>query len=265
MAGYEYEGHELELFEKAVHWKAYFRAQIARYLVGDVLEVGAGFGATARVLCDGRQRSWTSLEPDGKLIERMQADLAARPLPSPCAMVVGTLADLAPSCRFDAVIYIDVLEHIADDAAELRRAAQRLRPGGRIVVLSPAHQWLYTDFDRAIGHHRRYSIKTLAAVGPPPPDSSHPGAPPDDVQPERFFYLDSVGMLASLGNRLLLKKSMPNPGQLKLWDSLMVPLSRRVFDPLLGRSVGKSVVGVWRNRLAADAESAKSRPVGKRD
>jgi SAM-dependent methyltransferase len=234
MAGYEYEGQELALFEKAVHWKAYFRAQIARYLLGDVLEVGAGFGATARVLCDGRQKSWTSLEPDAKLVERMKADLAVRPLPSPCEMIVGTLADVSPERRFDTIIYIDVLEHIGEDAAELRRATGFLRRGGRIVVLSPAHQWLYTEFDRAIGHHRRYSVRTLGAVGPP------------GLVPERLFYLDSVGMLASMGNRFLLKKSMPNPRQLKLWDSAMVPLSRRLFDPLLFRTVGKSVVGVWR-------------------
>ena len=54
---YSYVGNELELFAEAVHWKRYFRSAIADRLVGDVLEVGAGIGETARHLLDGRQRS----------------------------------------------------------------------------------------------------------------------------------------------------------------------------------------------------------------
>ena len=52
-------------------------------------------------------------------------------------------------------------------------------------------------------------------------------------------------MLASLGNRFILKSSMPNPAQIAVWDRFMVPPSRLV-DPLLGYSLGKSVLAVWR-------------------
>jgi 2-polyprenyl-3-methyl-5-hydroxy-6-metoxy-1,4-benzoquinol methylase len=44
---------------------------------------------------------------------------------------------------------IDVLEHIEDDKSELARAVSHLRPGGRLVVLSPANQWLFSEFDRS--------------------------------------------------------------------------------------------------------------------
>ena len=60
----------------------------------------------------------------------------------------------------------------------------------------------------------------------------------------RLHYLDSIGMLASLGNRLILKSSMPTRRQIALWDRLMVPISR-LADPLLGHRLGKSVLGVW--------------------
>lgn len=57
--------------------------------------------------------------------------------------------DLPPGELFDTLLYIDVLEHIPDDGAELARAAERLRPGGRVIVLSPVHQWLYSEFDNS--------------------------------------------------------------------------------------------------------------------
>jgi hypothetical protein len=56
--------------------------------------------------------------------------------------------------------------------------------------------------------------------------------------------LDSAGLLASLGNRLLLRQSMPSEAQIQAWDSLLVPPSRILDRLTLGR-VGKSVLGVW--------------------
>jgi hypothetical protein len=58
-------------------------------------------------------------------------------------------------------------------------------------------------------------------------------------------YLDSVGVIASGANRLLLRSGMPTASQVALWDRVMVPVSR-VIDPLFGRRIGKSILGVWR-------------------
>lgn len=198
-----------------------------------MLEVGAGIGATARALADGRQRRWTALEPDPALAAQCRAALAAEPLPVPTEIVVGTLDTLPPRQRFDTVLYIDVLEHIEEDGDELRRAAARLRPGGALVVLSPAHQWLYSPFDARIGHFRRYSRRSLAAVGPA------------TLRLQMVRLLDAVGMLASAGNRLLLRQDTPTRRQIRVWDSWMVPFSRFI-DPLCGYRVGKSVLAIWR-------------------
>jgi 2-polyprenyl-3-methyl-5-hydroxy-6-metoxy-1,4-benzoquinol methylase len=229
-----YVGTELALFSNARNWKSYWRAQIAPYLGRVVLDVGAGAGATAELCCGPSHERWVALEPDATLAAEIERKVKAGAIPPACEAVRGTLATLPPGETFDSVLYIDVLEHIEHDADELARAFERLRPGGHVIVLSPAHQFLFTDFDRSIGHFRRYSLATLKA------------AAPAAAQPVHLRYLDSIGVAASLANRLLLKQSMPTKAQILTWDRLMVPLSRLV-DPLLLHRFGKSVLGIWRN------------------
>jgi SAM-dependent methyltransferase len=230
---FNYVGSELDLFAAATVWKSYVRRRVRPYLGREVLEVGAGHGGTTRVLCSGAAARWVCLEPDAELAGRLARSIADGSSPACCRVVVGTLEQVEDLPPFDTVLYMDVLEHIEDDRGEMSRATGRLAPGGHLVVLAPAHQWLFTPFDRAIGHFRRYTRASLRAVSP------------EGTDLVRLIYLDSVGLLASLGNRLVLNRSMPNPGQIALWDKVMVPVSK-VIDPLIGGSFGKSVIGVWR-------------------
>ncbi|HTQ05957.1 MAG TPA: class I SAM-dependent methyltransferase [Polyangiaceae bacterium] len=226
-----YVGTELELFAEAKNWKAYFSRSLARWVQGDVLEVGAGIGTNTHELYDARVRSWLCLEPDAALAE--QAKVAVADLPNATVTVGTTVSAAASLGHYDSVLYIDVLEHIEDDRGELARAATLLRDGGYLVVLCPAHQALYSELDRAVGHFRRYNAETLSACGP------------SGLALEKVFYLDAVGMLASFANRALLKSGQPSLGQIKVWDRLMIPLSR-VIDACVGRRLGKSVIAVWR-------------------
>jgi len=233
---YTYEGQELELFRGAKNWKAYFARRLRHYIKGEVLEVGAGLGATTGVLCHGAVKSWTCLEPDPKLACRLREHVGPwEGLALAPGIVVGTLADLPGADRFDSILYIDVLEHIADDNTELAIAASRLRPGGVLVVLAPAHPFLFSPFDKAIGHRRRYNRYMFRRLTPP-------GCPLI-----RAFYLDSCGLLASLGNRLLLSSSMPTARQIAFWDGALVRAST-IVDRLSGYQIGKTVVGVWQSR-----------------
>lgn len=227
-----YPGQELDIFAHATNWKSYWSAEIQPYLVGDVLEVGAGLGANTAFLKSDRVASWTCIEPDASLAERMRTTFATRNAVADCLIHTGTVATLDAGELFTAILYIDVLEHILDDRGELARASRLLRSGGVIVVLSPAHQWLYTPFDRAIGHVRRYTKATLAACSP------------RDCSAVRLSYLDCAGMVASLGNRLLLRQAAPELNQILFWDRFLVPLSRRI-DPWTLHTVGKSILGIW--------------------
>lgn len=236
MAEQVYVGGELELFAAARNWKRRLARELAPHLAGDVLEVGAGLGGTtANLLPAARVRRWTALEPDPALCARLAS--FTRELARTHGVEIeargGTLDELAAEQRFDAVLYVDVLEHIEDDRAELVRAARHLAPGGRLVVLAPAHQGLYSEFDRAIGHFRRYDRRSLLALAPPGTELLHAA------------YLDSAGWLASLANRFLLRRALPTPAQIRTWDGLLVPVSGVLDRLLLGR-FGKSVLVVWR-------------------
>lgn len=228
---FEYVGSELDLFQRAVNWKQYWRTRVQDFIGGDVLEVGAGIGANTRLLSDLPHNTWTCLEPDARLaaqIPRVGFGHSVR---------VGAIEEIGLKERFNSILYIDVLEHIEDDRAQLAQAAAHLVPGGYIVVISPAHPVLYTPFDRAIGHFRRYTRAMLRDVTPV------------GVQEMRMQYLDSVGMLASAANRLMLRQSMPTEKQILAWDRLMVPVSRRL-DALLLHRLGKSILGVWQRGAA---------------
>ncbi len=233
MTHYSYVGTELELFSAATVWKSYLRRQIEPFLGAEVMEVGAGMGGTTRLLCRHRQNVWICLEPDAELAQALSQAVERGELPGNCQVIVGTLSQVPPPSLFDTLLYIDVLEHIDDDRGELEQAAAHLKPGGYLVVLGPAHPRLFSPFDRAIGHYRRYTRSSLRALTP------------EGLVLVRSIYLDSVGLLASLGNRLFLSQSMPGPGQIAFWDKVMVRCSRLV-DPLLFYSLGKSVLSIWK-------------------
>lgn len=228
-----YIGKELELFAAARHWKAYLRSQMAPFFGRRVLEVGAGIGTTTAALCDGSQEAWVCLEPDPQLLAQVEKEVAAGRLPACCRPRAGTLAGFGAGELFDTILYVDVMEHIDGHREEAALAYSHLAPGGHLVVLSPAHPFLFTPFDQAIGHYRRYTKKSLGEISPP------------GATKARWRYLDAVGFFASLGNRLVLSQAMPTARQLWVWDKLMVPLSR-LLDPLLFYAFGKSVLGVWR-------------------
>ena len=229
-AACSYPGRELYTFAQARNWKRYWAGQIATYVGPSVLEVGAGIGSNT-VLLARHATTWLCLEPDPVLagqIGHCIEDIGS----VDCRVVVGTLDDVARNDRFDTILYLDVLEHILDDRAELENAASRLAKGGYLVVLCPAYQWLFSPMDAAVGHHRRYSRKGLVRLSPP------------GLVLRGARYLDSVGILASFSNRWILRAPTPSRAQILVWDRMMVPLSFRL-DRLVRFGFGKTVLAVW--------------------
>lgn len=232
----QYCGNELELFRDAVNWKRYFASRLKPYLGQRVLEVGAGLGTNTRVLCTNDASDWTCLEPDLVMATNLRKDIAAGLLPGCCSVVTGTTEQLGSGEKFDTILYLDVLEHIEDDRGELERAAAHLATDGYLVVLAPAYQWLFSPFDVSIGHYRRYTRRSLNAITPV------------SARLVGISYLDVLGVFLSLANAAILRRSEPSRQMLRVWDRFIIPMSR-IVDPITLRSVGRSIVAIWRKEL----------------
>lgn len=233
MSNIDYIGNELELFKDAVNWKAYYKSAIDPYIHGDVCEVGAGIGGTTTALLNDKVNSWLAVEPDESLSSKIAVEIKGHPNAEKVVVVHGILVDIEENKRFDSILYIDVIEHIEADKEEFLKAVNRLKPGGHLIILVPAFNFLYNPFDKAIGHFRRYDKPMLRSL-----------AKDSGVQEKFMKYFDSMGFFASCANKFFINKSTPSKGNISMWDNLLVPFSKFV-DPLLLRSFGKSLIGVW--------------------
>ena len=122
-----------------------------------VLDAGCGPGALLRVL----RRAL----PDAQLWGVDGSDTALSRARVACRRArlskfdLATAEHAAPNASFDLVICSEVLEHLTDDVAALRRLRELVAPNGRLIVTVPGDQ--PTTFDHAIGHVRHYSLVSL--------------------------------------------------------------------------------------------------------
>jgi 2-polyprenyl-3-methyl-5-hydroxy-6-metoxy-1,4-benzoquinol methylase len=234
-----YIGNELELFSHAHNWKNYWGSKVKPYLGERVLEVGAGLGGTTQHLFNGKTiKQWTCLEPDPALAQGIQDKIDKGLIPNTCEILIKTLENLEKPQNteggYDSIIYIDVIEHIENDKAELAQTLPFLKKGGHLIILVPAHQFLFSPFDKAIGHFRRYNRPHLKSVIP------------EGYEIVKAQYLDTVGLAASLANKLFLKQSYPTLKQILFWDKYIVSTSKLV-DKITFHNFGKSVLLIARN------------------
>lgn len=151
------------------HWWWAFRRRIVleeldRLLKGNgsrrrVLDVGCGAGMNLRALA--QRYDCRGLEPDPRLAAAAREN-------SGVPIRQGGLLDgsVGGEAGFDAVLLLDVIEHIDDDRGALRAAASMARPGGWIVINVPAMRWLWSVHDEVNEHRRRYEREDLSrAVG----------------------------------------------------------------------------------------------------
>jgi hypothetical protein len=131
--------------------------------------------------------------------------------------------------RPDSIIYVNVLEHIADDLKELKVISQTLETRGRLFIFVPALGWLYGSFDREINHFRRYTRteleKKCCAAG---------------LKVISSRYFDLFGVLPWWVKYRLLQSKKMEPRAVKLYDHHVVPIARTFetwVDPPLGKNL----------------------------
>jgi hypothetical protein len=76
-----------------------------------------------------------------------------------------TAYEVRPDEGFDAVMYLNVLEHIPDDATERRLSTAARRAGGVVILMfGSALKWRYSELNYGAGHYRRYSVRRLGEL-----------------------------------------------------------------------------------------------------
>lgn len=190
------------------------------YVGQRVLEVGCGIGSVTRLLSP--RQMILSLDVEEPVLECAKRAMAE------CECCRFQLLDIT-SCsddeleelkklKFDTVICINVLEHIADDKKAIERFSQVLEPGGKLVLLVPAHPMLYGRYDAVDGHYRRYSKRGLRKL-----------IEQCGFKPQLLRYFNTVGALGWFVQYRLLRRSVHTPAQVGLMNRL-IPLLRYVEE-----------------------------------
>lgn len=214
--------------EGGSHQPRYRRYQfdlIAPHCGRSVLEVGAGLGEFAAQFASLERHVLTDVDPGA--VEVMSRTFAGRPEVEVRQFDVGAKLELGKPV--ESVVAINVLEHIADDAGALRSLADLIVPGGSIVLWVPGYQQLYGEFDRKVGHVRRYTPATLSDA------VRRAGLDLELVKP--------VNLLGGIAWWLAVRKGgagAPNPKLVAVYDRFVVPVTRaieRVVRPPFGQSV----------------------------
>jgi 2-polyprenyl-3-methyl-5-hydroxy-6-metoxy-1,4-benzoquinol methylase len=218
---------QLAKLDRYNHW---IYEQIAAAMGRRILEVGSGTGNITQFLCaNGEEVMATDIVPGYR--NELQRLFGARP-----NVQIGKfdLANKAPAewgaRPFDSVVCLNVLEHIEDDLFALEQMHRVLAPGGNLALLVPAHQVLYGEFDRAVGHYRRYEKRELATK------LKQAGF---TVRKMKFFSL--LATLPWLVNGRLLKRDYLPTGQANLANRL-VPLLK--LERFIGPPCGLSLIAI---------------------
>lgn len=224
---FEYSGEELEAMSIAHNYRQYWMSKIPS-LPSDsnILEVGAGIGSNVAQLLEKFNRV-SLIEPDtgqeAILREKFKGHLTTNRVD-----IYSGYQEILSSDNFDLILYIDVLEHIENDLSELRLASSKLKPNGRLFIVVPAFQALFSNYDKKLSHYRRYSKEKLRRVTP------------RNLQVESIFFLDSVGLLGVVLNRILFNTNL-NLFAVRIWDTILIPISiildRFIFKHRFGKSL----------------------------
>ena len=221
----DYPGKELEIFDKAVFWRKYIYFLVKKYLKNDLLEVGAGIGSfTKNYKNEFTQITLTELDKNN--IKRLKKRFKNTKIK------IESKFTSKINRKFNSILYMNVLEHIKNDTREINTSLSKLNKSGYLVILVPAHNELYTKFDKEIGHFRRYKINFFQKLKL------------KNSKIVKLQYLDCLGYFLYYMNKMFYKNEIyPSENKIFIWDKFFTPLTF-FFDKFLNYRFGKNVLCV---------------------
>lgn len=229
----EYAGKDLEAMSFAVNYHRWIFEEISPFLGRDIVEVGAGIGSFSEMLLESDPDTLTLVEPSA-MYEQLHATFADNGRRTRVGHFNAIFAEVADDIVArnapDSIIYINVLEHIEDDRHELALIHQALKSGGKCILFVPALQALYGNFDKKLGHFRRYGKGELeqkcAKAG---------------FKILKSTYFDFAGVLPWFVKYRLLKSETIGGGAVEMYDRLVVPVFKRI-EAIVRVPIGKNIL-----------------------
>jgi hypothetical protein len=222
----DYPGIELENFDKAVIWRKYIYLLIKKYISNNTLEVGAGIGSFTKNY-QKKIKSITLSETDKSnfnlLLEKFKNKNNIKIINSFTKQI---------NENFNTILYLNVLEHIEKDTEEINQALKKLKTNGYLIILVPAHNELYSKFDKAIGHIKRYKTDFFKSLKL------------NNAEVVELYYLDCLGYFLYYLNKMFFKEeTYPTKLKIFIWDKLFTPFSV-ILDKFSNYKFGKNVLCV---------------------
>ena len=237
----QYAADDLETMSEAVRYQRHIFGLVRPHLGSHVLEVGCGIGTMSRQILDTNQAlQLVCIEPNANCARRASEELNGQPR---VAIRKVHLEECVPTAlqaeRFDTIVCVNVLEHIADDVQALTLFREVVAgTNGKVLIFVPAVQRIYGPHDAALGHHRRYSRRSLTAA-----------FTAAGLVTESIRYTNPIGLLGWMYNLYVSGNTEHTSGQVRLFDRLVapwaLPLERVVTPP-----IGLSLFAVGRARTA---------------
>ena len=228
----DYAGKDLEAMSFAENYHRWILEIFAPHLGSRFVEVGAGTGAFSELILERCPESLSLVEPSGMyraLAARLAAVEAATAVRTYNSLFAQVADEIAAAQRPDSIIYVNVLEHVPDDEAELGVVRRTLCEGGRVFLFVPALRWLYGSFDEQVGHFRRYTRPELEGkcrrAGFRILDSG---------------YLDLPGVLPWWLKYRVARSSTMEPGAVRLYDRYFIPVIKAA-ESLVRPPIGKNL------------------------
>ena len=220
---------ELKFFDAAKNWRKFQFEIISKYIKKNTLEVGPGTGNNVKYYRN-KASAITLLE-----INKVLALALKKKFFNNKKVKILNSNIYSIKKKFDTIMYMDVLEHIKKDKKEVKQAMKLLNPGGNLIIFVPAFQILYSNFDRDIGHIRRYRKLFFYNL-----------AKKYKLKLVELKYFDSIGFIFAIINRLIETNNQSKVGLgVKVWNNLI--FLSKFFDFILKNMFGKSLLCILKN------------------